>query len=188
MQINIEGKIFEESEVINYLTKIAEREGYENWRVYLAEKVRQWSEEDFIYMSYQNFLEAVNLQEKKAFSEERWNTESTFEEWVAESIKVIYMRLDQLEKEKKERPINFPDLARQVEESEKEGIPISLNIKGIGEQTDIVLFEFYEEILKRSLETLKKFQSGLLKIPTRPSWEFKTAKNITPGLYKEGGF
>ena len=166
-------------EAMNFLMKKARENGYKDWRRFLAEEVfRNWNEEDVIYQSYQDFLEACQLHEKKAFSDdERWGEDSTFEEWVAESLQVISMRLEQLEKQRKNTKPSFQKLANLVEEGEKIGLKSDIITPGVGEVPPPEIFEFYEEVLKRTRETLIKFQKGQLKIPTAPSWQFKEVQH-----------
>lgn len=153
-------------DIIMYLVKKAKELGYKDYRYYLMEIFhKQWNDDDVIFELYDSYIDACAKKSPKAFSEGTWGKNDTFEDYLAEAEKVIEMRLDQLRKERKQKPESFTD--PNIQQLSEQG---NLIIEGVGEQPETILYEFYEEILRRTKEAIERWKKGNRKVPRVASW------------------
>lgn len=151
-------------QIIKYLINKAKELGYDDYRYYLMEIIhRKWNDEDVIFELYDSYVKACTNQLPKAFSEGVWSEKDTFEDFVTEAEKTVIMRLEQLDKERKEKPESFAGLRDQFPKAE-------LVIEKADEPPTAEVYEFLEEILKRTLEAIRNWKKGDRKVPKKASW------------------
>ncbi|MEO0258560.1 MAG: hypothetical protein ABIM32_03925 [candidate division WOR-3 bacterium] len=151
-------------QIIKYLIKKAKELGYNDYRYYLMEIIhKKWNNDDIIFELYDSYVKACANQLPKAFSEGVWSKNDTFEDFVEEAEKTVIMRLEQLEKERLEKPESFAGLRDQLPKAE-------LVIEKADEPPTIEIYEFLEEILRRTLEAIRNWKRGDRKVPNKASW------------------
>lgn len=143
------------------------------FREYLALQLKNWNPEDYIRETYESFLEAVQQRDEKPFPNENgrfWNEKSTFDEWLWYCEQVLKRRLDKLMQEKKERPPSFENLGKLREELGDHSDQLNLVVENAGESQPLWVYEFYEEVMRKSLEAINAFRRGEIKLPPNYSW------------------
>ena len=159
-------------EIILEMYRDAKERGMD-FREYLTLQLKNWNPEDYIRETYESFLEAVQNGDEKPFPNENgryWNEKSTFEEWLWYCEQVLLQRLDKLAEEKKTRPPSFEKLGQLREELGDHSDQLQLVVENAGEPQPLWVYEFYEEVMRKSLEAINNYKKGLLKLPPNYSW------------------
>lgn len=159
-------------EIILAMYQDAKKKGMD-FRDYLAEQIDRWNDEDYIRETYEQFLRAVQNGDEKPFPNENgshWNEHSTFVEWLWYVEQTLKIRLEKLAEERRNLKPSFENLGRLREELGDHSDQLNLTVEGAGETPPKYILDFYEEVMRKSLEALSKFRRGLVKLPPQPSW------------------
>lgn len=172
----------EETEFIKLLKEEAARFGYSDLREYLANRITNFDSELFLANLYSVFLEDVQNGDIDPITEKKWTIESTYEDFLRSVERMIEFRLEQIKAEKKKLPPSFVNLASEIEKLEKESKNVEIEIKGIGEAPPILIYEAYEELLRRCKEAIERYKRGEIRIPEPPNWTFTYGWKPAPRL------
>ena len=148
---------------VDNLSIYARQQGYTDIKEWVKEQLSSWSDFAILDSYYGKFLEAVDLKLPKSWDIGHWGQTSTFREFCAHSIKELRRRLSELPKEKDEKPLAFRGFLDQADEMTK-GTGFTNPAPGLGNRADSSDYEFYEEIMRKTIETLQKFLDGKLEI------------------------
>jgi len=148
------------SELVQALIELAKQEGYDDYREYLMAVMR---DSDFDYEEHltsilDDYLRAIALKKKKDWSEGVWDENSTFEEYLYERKIGLLNNLERLREEKKQRMESFPEYNYYRDKFGESNV--NFNAPGAGERPEIAVYEFYEYIMRKSLETIEKALRG----------------------------
>lgn len=158
------------ADLIKALIEVAQERGYSDYRKFLMEQVKSFTQED-----YENLLtefadeweESVMLGKEKPDGG-KWNEESTFEEYLKYKRDQALRNLDKVREEKKSKPVSFKVLGQWKEDV---GDNFQTIAPKIGESQDTEIYEFYEELIKRSIECIDLFFQGKIRPRARKTYE-----------------
>lgn len=145
------------------LLKEAKEQGYETVKDYVKAKFQNWNsatEKLIIEELYTDFVDVILHRASKApFAKGVWDEFSTFQEWLEHNKKMALYRLEQLEEERKEKPTNYPGVVPFLPDMNDVS-------PGVGGQISFEDAEFYNEILRKTIEVLNKYLSSERKLRT----------------------
>lgn len=136
------------NEAIDEVIEEARKEGLSVYQ-WLEKHYNEFNEEVVLDGLYDEFL---NMYINKVPSEFSGKIPESFEEFLNESLKAIDCRLEALEYNRKYKISGFEPLKKLGLISEIKGLP-----KGFGEPLLSEDIDFFEEILKRTKEVIKKY-------------------------------
>lgn len=152
--------LVEFKEIINAFIELAKEQGYEDYREFLMNYFDKWDYEEAITMFFFDWIAAVNQAELKPDGQSRWDENSTFEEWLALQKQRALEQLEKLYEERKNKKPSFQDLAKWIEESDGNFKPAAPKV---GETPEDIMYDFYEGVIRKTLETIEKFEKGLIR-------------------------
>jgi hypothetical protein len=134
---------------IDLLIKEAKERGYDSVLDYVKATFQCWDKSATVGVVdeiYENFLLCVQEGvSKEPWGNGKWDTNSTFREFLSHTLKQIDSRLEELEWKKKTRYPAFAGLIKLL--------PDMTNVpKGVGESMSMEDYEFYELILRKTKE------------------------------------
>ena len=138
----------------------------------LAEK--EWDDQKYLEEQYETFLSAVDKGAEKDYQYKdekefllagspKWGVNSVFEEWMRDSKVMLEFRLHELKIRKDDSSKSIPHLIGLIREAQNDG-QADLVVDGIGEKMKPEDYEAFEFIVRKSLETTKKFLNDKIEI------------------------
>lgn len=140
------------SEIKNIVSDLeleTRKRGLSSVKDLLKESYTGFKREYILDELYENFMQCVNQKiSKEPWGKGRWSGNDTFEEFLSYTQKEASSRLEELEWKKQTQYPSYEGIIHLL--PKMNNVP-----KGIGESLKIEDFEFYEEILKKTIEMIK---------------------------------
>jgi len=166
------------AELVQALIEVAKQEGYDDYREYLISVMRDsdFDYEEHLTSMIDDYLRAIALKKKKDWGEGYWDENSTFEEYLHERKIGLLNNLERLEEERKQRMPSFIEYDYYRDKFGESNVQFSM--PKAGESPEAVIYEFYEYIMKKSLETIDKALRGEIKPKPRLGIEEETGGRL----------
>lgn len=165
------------SDLIMALIEVAKEMGYSDYRQFLMKHARQFTTEDYenlLTEFFDEWLQSITLHKEK-IGGGIWDENSTFEEYLSYKKELALRNLDKVREEKKTKPVSFKVLGEWKEDV---GDKFQSVAPKVGESQETEIYEFYEELIKRSIECIDLFFQGKIKPKAKKTYEEEENVNI----------
>jgi len=136
---------------VKQLIQEAKQNGYDSVKDYVKHLFQNWNEETDIAIInelYDEYMKCLQMGTERLFGEGKWDENTSFEEFLRESLIMLEHRLEEIKWKKQTKFPSYPGLVELLPDIKD--VP-----SGVGEPLSIEDYDFYEMLIKKTMEAIK---------------------------------